>query len=195
MKPKKTPEITQPETNAHGIPITERLAILASATSALAMDLGEGYEDSIPTWPSVSVPSRAPAPHDALKLRLANQVLCGNGPTRLARVIKGRTPIDKNPWIRSGWILQNWFAFKRADDPAEDSGMNMNFDDLGLCCFTDETAAAIIESRFDMGEFSRKQFTDFRKKYKLAQVSKEHRRSGIIRNGDLIVQRIGRKAI
>jgi len=212
MKPTNKSEITKPETNAHGIPITERLAILASVTSALAVDLNEGLQDSIPTWPSIRSapkpsalalkigvkPTAPPSvePHIELVTKLGREVLRGTNASRLQRVIYDATPVHQNAWIRAGWILQNWFAFKNDDgEDVENNGLNVDFDNMGLCYFIDQTAADIIESRFDMGKYTRKQFTDFRKKYGLVQVSKEHRRSGIIVKGCVKIQRIGRKAV
>jgi len=169
--------------------------ILASVSNALAMDLSEGYEDSIPTWPSVSLPPQAPPPRDVLKLKLANQVLGINGATRLARVRANKTPVDRNPWIRTGWILQNWVAFSHVGEPVEHAGMNLDYDDLGLCHLTDETAASVIEHSFKMEEYSTKQFRDFRKKYNLLQVPKIYRMAGFMVNGCLKIERKGRKRI
>ena len=192
MKPPKNTGTPPPETNSRGVPIADMSAILASVWNALAMDLKDmkdGHTDSIPTWPSVKGPIVA---NLHLKAKLADELLKGNG-ARLDRVVATKTPPLQNPWIRSGWILQNWVAFKRGGEPVGDFGMNMDFDDLGLCYLTDETAAAVIAHNFQMGDYSTKQFRDFRKKYNLMQVPLCYRMSGIVVRGSLKIDRKGRK--
>ncbi|MCX6879480.1 MAG: hypothetical protein NTW21_37605 [Verrucomicrobia bacterium] len=190
MKTPKTPKT--PETNSRGVPVADMLAIVASVSNALAQVMTEEGNDSIPTWPSVKGPVK---PDIHLKARLADQLLRGNGGTRLQYVIKNATPPEKSEWFRSVWMLHNWVAFKKGGEPAEDAGMNLDFDDLGLCYLTDETAAGRVEAEFDMGEFTTKQFRDFRRKYKLLQVPKAHRMSGIFLNGGLKIIRKGRKRV
>lgn len=200
MKPLSTND-----TNLRGVPIDELCKILASVQAALTevlrREAGDPITkkagDLIPTWPSLVAPyGLAPGLHPRaamhLESGLARQLIKEkNAPERFCYVRNKQTPANANKWLREAWILQNWFTFQ----PVDATEMRVSFEEGGLCYLTDETVSDVVSHRFDGIEFSKKQAELFRTSNGLLQVPPAHRVSGIIINGNLKIERIGRKSI
>lgn len=146
-------------------------------------------EDPMTTWPTV-LTSKEFDP--VLKSKVMDQILdtSGSPGKRFDLIKKNQTPPHLNKWIRSCWIIQNWIS---TTEPASEEVI---IDGTGLSYLTDETAALWIEIYFpELGDFSVKQFRDFREKYNLIQVPPQYRISGVFKNGAFKANRIGKKRI
>jgi hypothetical protein len=94
--------------------------------------------------------------------------------------------------LRKLWIIEKWVSFKLIENEITEDHLKV----IGLAHLTDETAAAVIAYAYPgLGDFSAKQFQDFRKEYQLIQVPLLYRRSGVLINGVLKITRKGRKQL
>jgi hypothetical protein len=99
---------------------------------------------------------------------------------------------DRLMLAREFWILEHWVSLIRIDGDI----FNPNLCEIGIAYLTDETASAAIEYIFpECGDFSTKQFRDFRERYELVQVPLAHRHRGVMVNGELKITHVGRKSV
>jgi len=144
----------------------------------------EPISDPIKSLPSIVIDS------PLLKSKLADQIIKEKGSGKRIDRIKNDMKNLRAIHMRKVWIVENWVSFI----PIHEEITKAHEDSLGLCYFTDETISDLVQSTFpELGDFTKKQFEDFRKRYGLVQVSLEHRQSGVVINGVLNVTRIGRK--
>ena len=95
-------------------------------------------------------------------------------------------------FMRKIWILEHWVSLILIDGDI----FNPDLGEIGLAYLTDDTASAVIEYKFpDCGEFTPKQFENFRKRYSLAQVPLPYRHRGIVVGGELKITHVGRKKV
>jgi hypothetical protein len=87
---------------------------------------------------------------------------------------------------------KNWVSLVRIDGDI----FNPDLGEIGIAYLTDETASAAIEYMFpECGDFTTKQFRDFRERYELVQVPLTHRHRGVMVNGELKITHVGRKSV
>jgi len=157
-----------------GIPDDEMMAICKSLHDARQAMKREDLSNLIQGFATVDDADKSHKPRPSLRLALLDQIERGNGPERFAYAKESKKPIRENKWIRGHWILHNWLSF-------QDTSVDQSQVEIGLCDMEDALAAAIIEARFDCGEYSRKTFRRFREKYQLRQVPNEFKFRGILK--------------
>jgi hypothetical protein len=142
--------------------------------------------DLIRSWPLIKVDSTA------LKLKLHDQMSrqIGSG-QRWDRAQRDAVSI-RRIYMRKVWIVENWISFRLIEDEITDHHLS----EIGLAYLTDETASEVIAHSFpECGDFTKKEFENFRKLYGLVQVPQAYRYSGVVVNGVLRLTRIGGKLI
>lgn len=178
------------KTNKHGIPDEELNKVIASHIKAI----GKLYVSDPMTDPLKASIQMSKMPMGSyIKAVTYDQLLRESGSgKRLDRMKQNESKMSAE-FMRSAWIVETWLSFNMnsGDEITEEQ-----LEGVGLAYFTDETAVAIIEDAFpDLGEYTKKQFEDFRKKYGLVQVPLEYRRAGVLIGDVLKIIRIGRKPV
>ena len=142
--------------------------------------------DLIRSWPIIRVDS------NILRLKLHDQMSrqIGSG-QRWDRAMKDADSIRRS-YMRKAWIVENWISFHLIEDEITSDHLSV----IGLAYLTDEMASEVIAHAFpECGDFTKKEFENFRNRYELVQVPQTHRRSGMVLNGVLRITRIGRKRV
>jgi len=142
--------------------------------------------DLIRSWPLIKVDSTT------LKLKLHDQMSrqIGSG-QRWDRAMNDAASI-RRMYMRKVWIVENWISFRLIEDEITDHHLS----EIGLAYLTDETASEVIAHSFpECGDFTPKQYQDFRKSYNLTQVPLAYRYAGVMVNRSLKITHIGRKKV
>ena len=142
--------------------------------------------DLIRSWPLIKVDSTA------LKLKLHDQMSrqIGSG-RRWDRAMNDAASI-RQMYMRKVWVVENWISFRLIEDEITDHHLR----EIGIAYLTDETASEVIAHAFpECGDFTKKEFENFRKLYGLVQIPQAYRRSGMMLNGVLRITRIGGKRV
>ncbi len=178
------------ETNALGVPYKDLEPVVWSYLQARADEMSDSIVDPIRSYPILISEDGNMA--DPFKRAIMTQIIKQSGSGKRLDRIKNESDTMWHDYMRKLWIVERWISFRLITDEITKEHMN----EIGLCYLTDETASDVIEHAFPyMGEFSRKQFEDFRKKHGLIQVPLAYRRSGAMIQGALKINRIGRRRI
>jgi hypothetical protein len=177
-----------------GLPREALGPVMISYIKAKAQHMNEDLGDPMKAWFGQA--------HDEIEMndsfRRMMQVKIGeqvirenNGGLRMDRMKKNSDSMRQEYW-RKVWILESWVSFHTIHDEITDHHLS----EIGLAYLTDETASAVIEYMFpESGEFTTKQFRDFRERYELVQVPLAHRHRGVMVNGELKITHVGRKSV
>ena len=156
--------------------------VLASS----AVYLSQPMADPIKAWPTIRIES------SVIKSHMMDQLIKEEGAGRRLDRIKSDKQRLSAMHLRKLWIIEKWVSFKLIENEITQDHLNV----IGLAYLTDETASAVIEYAYpELGDFSTKQFQDFRKEYQLIQVPLPYRRAGVLIKGVLKITRIGRKEV
>lgn len=178
------------DTNALGVPYEDLEPVVVSYLKARAKDLSNNMEDPIRSYPIFI--SKNGRMQKELKQAIMDQLINQSGSGKRLDRIKSEALVMRENYLRKLWICEKWVSFEPIINEITEEHLNT----IGLCYLTDETASQIIESVFPrLGEFSKKQYEDFRKKNGLIQVPLAHRRSGFLLNGVMDFKRVGRKRV
>jgi hypothetical protein len=177
------------ETTALGLSHDELNKVIQSYMEALAgLYIQEPQADPIKAWPGFSICGG----WTMFKSMLADQIIKEPGSGKRFDRVRADKESLRAIHRRKVWIVERWVSFRLIENEITEDHWN----ELGLAYFTDETASAIIAHAFpELGDFTKKQFEDFRKNHGLEQVPLAHRRSGVVVNGVLKITRVGRKRI
>ena len=175
------------KTTSLGLPHADLNLVITSYLGAMGkIYFDPVMQDPLKAWAGYAAECRF------LKAKMADQLINQIGSGKRFDRIKANRPALFLEHLRKVWIVEGWVSFHRIEDEITEDHWN----EIGLAYFTDETASAIIAYAFpELGDFTKKQFEDFRKNHGLEQVPLAHRRSGIVVKGRLKIDRIGRKRV
>lgn len=155
-----------------------------SASSAIYHS--EPMVDPIKAFPTIRIEC------SVIKSHMMNQLIKEEGSGRRLDRIKNDKQRLSAIHMRKLWIIEKWVSFEPIENEITQDHLNV----IGLAYLTDETASAVIEYAYpELGDFSTKQFQDFRKEYQLIQVPLPYRQSGVLIKGVLKITRKGRKQV
>jgi hypothetical protein len=175
-----------------GLPREALGPVMISYIKAKAQHMNEGLGDPMKAWFGLVHDETQGSFRRMMQVKIGEQVMREkSGGLRMDRMKKNSDSMRQEYW-RKVWILESWVSFHTIHDEITDHHLS----EIGLAYLTDETASAMIEYMFpESGEFTTKQFENFRNRYSLVQVPLPYRHRGIMVNGELKITHVGRKKV
>jgi hypothetical protein len=175
-----------------GIPREALGPVMISYIKATAQLMNENLSDPMKTWFGLVHDETQDSFRRMMQVKIGEQVVREIGSGRRMDRMKEKSNETRSLYWRKLWIIESWVSLHTIKDEITDHHLS----EIGIAYLTDETAAPLIQSMFpECGEFTTKQYQDFRKSYNLTQVPLVYRHRGIVSGRALKITHIGRKEV